>query len=75
MSEKKIRLFTVGELCGLMRCEMEGCHHWTDTIVLTNEENDSLPEKYGPNAVKYIFDNHIGVVMCDGCLRKFTEAP
>ena len=73
MSEKKIRLFTVGELWGPMRCEKEGCHHWTDTIALTNNENDSLPEKYGHNAVEYIFDNHLGVVMCDECLRKFLE--
>lgn len=61
-----MRDFTVSELWGPFACEHPGCTEqeaWT--IRLTDEENASLPQQYGPEAVTYIFQNRLGVALCE----------
>lgn len=65
------RYFTVSELYGPFPCEQKDCNNteaWT--IKLTAEENKSLPEQHGPDAVKHIFKNKLGVTICDECLGR-----
>ncbi len=63
-----MRQFVVSELWGPLTCEV--CHkNEAYTIVLSNEENKTLPEKYGPIAVRFIFDKKLGVVKCNQCLK------
>jgi hypothetical protein len=72
-----MRIFTISELWGPMACEEKGCRECEcDSILLTDEENDQLPEKTGPAAVRYIFKNSLGDALCDKHLKerlKFIE--
>lgn len=64
------RYFTVSELWGPFPCENKGCDNSVAfTIKLTEEENKSLPEQHGPDAVRFIFKNKLGVAMCDECME------
>lgn len=65
------RLFTVGELWGPFPCEV--CElESTFTIKLSDDENNSLPEQFGPVAVRHIFDNKLGIAICSDCLKEST---
>jgi hypothetical protein len=57
------RLFTVSELWGPLHCKQ--CRREAWTIVLSPEDNASLPEQSGPQAVVFIFTNGLGTVFCD----------
>ena len=60
------RIFTVSELWGPFPCEMEGCtNHEVFSILLTDEENAKLKESSGPEAVIQIFDEKLGLALCD----------
>jgi hypothetical protein len=63
-----LRRFTVGELWGPFPCEVDGCREKECfTILLTDEENKSLPMQSGPEAVAYIFKHNLGKAECSSC--------
>ena len=65
-----MRLFTVSEAWGPYDCEIKerGCTNHAWTFVLSDEENESLPEETGPEAVKHILTKRLGKAACDPCL-------
>ena len=67
-----MRIFTVDELWGPYDCEIKGpnCEGEAWALILTDEENKSLPEQSGPAAVKHILDHRLGKVACDTCLER-----
>lgn len=70
-----MRLYIVNmELWGPLKpCS---CGEESTGIVLTDAENERLPEWRGPDATQYIFQNKLGTDMCTECLRKsyrYTE--
>ncbi len=70
-----MRLYTVNmDLWGPLKpCN---CGNKSVGIILTEEENERLPEDSGPTATHYIFANKLGTDICGECLRKnyrFTE--
>jgi len=61
-----MRNFTVSELWGPFPCEYPGCKNKECfSILLSSAENKQLPEQSGPEAVKYIFDNKLGIAICE----------
>lgn len=67
------RIFTFSELFGQFPCEMDGCDNQASTVVLTEEENKSLPEEYGPKAARFILEKPLGRMVCDECFKKHPE--
>ena len=63
------RIFTVSELYGPLPCEhKEGdvkCEKEAFAILLSAEENASLPEDSGPVAVRHILRKGVGIVLCE----------
>lgn len=67
-----MRLFiTFSEFCGPVPCEHKRCRNHAFTVVLTDAENNSLPEESGPEAVKSVFLKGLGKAVCDECLKDF----
>ena len=64
-----MRLFTFSELWGPVPCEHRGCRNHAFTVVLTDAESNSLPEKSGPEAVKFVFLKGLGKAACDEHLK------
>lgn len=69
-----MRVFTVGDLWGPLSCEHPGCKKETHTLLLTDEENRSLPEQTGPKAVQHIFENKLGVATCDNHFEEDSKS-
>lgn len=60
-----MRVFTVSESWGPLKSCRCGQESWT--IVLTDEENATLPEQSGPMAVAHILTHKLGVICCSKC--------
>jgi hypothetical protein len=70
IKEVDMRLFTVGERWGPLPCEYPNCQRKDAlTIVLSDEENNLLPEKTGSAAFRFILSNRLGLVACDEHIR------
>ena len=65
-SEEKIvvRFFTTNEVYGPFPCECGDCGNRTFTVRLSKEENESLPEPRGHRAIRFIFEEKIGLAVC-----------
>jgi len=61
---RNMKLFTVGELWGPFQCDYPGCDEMTFTLRLTDVEYESLPVKYGSEAINIIFDKEMGKAVC-----------
>lgn len=61
------RIFTVNfDLYGPLHCEVDNCGAECASIMLSKEEDDQLPDEgCGPEAVRHIFKNRLGVCVCD----------
>jgi len=59
-----MRYFTFGEAWGPFDCEHPDCKEETNTIRLTDEENELLPEQTGPRVANFILENGLGIVVC-----------
>lgn len=69
------RIFSVGELWGPMKCDVtkkngRRCGRESWSLLLTRQENESLPVESGPDAVTFIFRNNLGVALCEEHLPK-----
>lgn len=64
-----MRIFTFGELWGPFPCEQALCKKDAFAVVLSDEENRSLPEDSGPKAAAFILRKGIGKATCDECLK------
>lgn len=64
------RAFTVGDLYGPLRCEIDNCGQATSTLILTEAENHSLEVKQGSEAVNIIFERNLGIAVCSACRSK-----
>jgi hypothetical protein len=68
-----MRVFTVNEVWGPFPCDHPGCKRDAFTLLLTDEEDQSLPEKTGPEAVRFIFKNKLGVATCEEHEKEDSE--
>jgi len=67
-----MRVFSFSEVYGPFDCEAKKSDHCDNiawSCLLTDQENDSLPEPTGTEAAHYILKNGIGKMMCDSCLK------
>jgi hypothetical protein len=64
-----MRAFSFSELYGPFRCEHHGCKERTFVIVLSDAENEGLPESSGPKAAAMILSQKLGKATCDDHLR------
>ena len=70
-----MRLFTISELWGPCTCEKEiaprvVCNKESWCIVLSDEENSTLPKQIGPEAIRFIFTSGMGIAMCKKHLKE-----
>ena len=64
-----MRIFTFSELWGPFPCEHPGCENDAFAVVLSDEENRSLPEAHGSRAAAFILRKKLGTAACDECLK------
>jgi hypothetical protein len=72
-----MRIFSFSEAYGPFDCEAREsahCDDFTWSCLLSDEENNNLPEPTGVGAAYHILKNHVGIMICDSCLklRQFT---
>lgn len=69
-----MRVFEFSELWGPFSCEHAGCKKETFSVVLTDVENERLPEASGPVAVDFILKNRLGTAACDQHLKEVSAS-
>lgn len=68
-----MRIFTFSEFWGPFLCESAGCENSAFAVILTDEENASLPEDSGPETAAFILKKSLGKAACDECLKTVSS--
>ena len=75
-----MRTFSFSEAYGPFPCEGKlatkgACAEQAWDVLLTDEENEALPENAGPIAAKHILQGGIGKMLCEDCLDEEQYGP